>query len=151
MKRFAFRLERVLELRHAAEKERARELAQALTEEEAGREALRQSLARLDEARAQLKGNTGERPRAGTLRNLELSVTALARRADELQAAHEQSLERVAAERQQYEQARRDRRVLERLREQRREAWADEYQRWEQGVSDETALSRVRLEQRGSA
>lgn len=151
MKRFAFRLERVLELRQAAEKERARELAQALTEEEAGREALRQGEARLAVARAQLKGAGGARPAAGTLRNLELSVAALSRQADELQATHAQCLERVAAERHQYEQARRDRRVLERLREQRREAWADEYQRWEQGISDEAALGRVRVEKRGSA
>ncbi len=149
MKRFAFRLERVLELRQAAEKERARELAQALNEEEAGREALRQGMASLAEARAQLFDTTGTGLRAGTLRNLELSVSALARQADDLQASHEQSLDRVEAERQHYEQARQDRRVLERLREQRRQAWAGEYQRWEQGISDETALGRVRLEKGG--
>jgi flagellar export protein FliJ len=149
LKRFAFRLERVLELRQAAEKERARELAQALNEEEAGREALRQGVARLAEARTQLSGTTGAGPRAGTLRNLELSVIVLSRQAEELQASHERCLERLEAERQHYEQSRRDRRVLERLREQRREAWAGEYQRWEQAISDETALGRARLERGG--
>lgn len=149
MKRFAFRLERVLELRQAAEKERARELAQALNEEESEREALRQGLVRLAEARTQLAGSAGSAPRAGTLRNLELSVTLLSRQAEELQTSHERSLERLEAERQHYEQARRDRRVLERLREQRREAWVGEYTRWEQAISDETALGRVRLERGG--
>lgn len=149
MKRFAFRLERVLELRHAAEKERARELAQALNEEESDREALHQGLVRLAGARAQLAGSTVSAPRAGTLQNLEMSITLLSRQAEELQASHERSLERLEAERQHYEQARRDRRVLERLREQRREAWAGEYQRWEQAISDETALGRVRLERGG--
>ncbi len=149
MKRFAFRLERILELRQAAEKERARELAQALNEEEAGREALRQGETRLAEARAQLSGTARVGLRAGTFRNLELSVSALTRQADELAATHEQALERLEAERQQYEQARRDRRVLERLREQRRVAWTGEYQRWEQGINDETALGRVRLEKGG--
>jgi len=151
MKRFAFRLERVLELRQAAEKERARELAQALHEEETRRDAYRQGVARLGEARAQLHQAAGTASRAGTLRNLELSIHALAVQAEELSATHEQSLERLEAERQHYERARRDRRVLERLRQQRRDTWNEEYQRWEQGLSDETALQRIRREQGESA
>jgi len=147
MKRFAFRLERLLQLRVAAEKERARELAEALTEEETRRGALREGAARLAEAREQLSGTTAiGRPRAGSLRNLELSLLALLTNAAQLSARHEKSLERVDSERQQYELARRERRILERLRQQRRQTWEGEYQRWEQAITDEVALNRSRGE-----
>lgn len=144
MKRFAFRLERLLRVREAAELARARELAAALNEEEARREAVRQGAARLAEAREQVCGAAGEGPRAGTLRNLDLSISALSAQAALLNTSHEESLERLETERHHYEGARRDRRVIERLRQHRREAWEGEYRRWEQGIFDETALTRSR-------
>lgn len=137
MKQFSFRLQRLLQLREAAEKERARQLGEALREEEARREALRHSQERLEEARGQLKATPGEMMQAGTLRNLELSVEMLAGQARSLEDNHLKSLEKVEEERARFEQARVARRTIERLREQRREAWGVEINRLEQGMNDE--------------
>jgi flagellar export protein FliJ len=137
MKRFAFRLERLLQLREAAEKERARQLGEALKDEEQRREALRESQERLADAQDQLSSTPREMSQAGTLRNLELTVDALAGQARSLEDTHEQSVERVEEERVRFEQARVARRVIERLREHRREAWEVEVNRHEQGVNDE--------------
>jgi flagellar export protein FliJ len=144
MKRFTFRLERLLQLREAAERAQARLLAQALREEAAHREAVRESELRLAEARAQYAMTPKDLSQAGTLRNLELALDALAEQARGLSLIHEQSLERVETERHGFEQARMARRVIERLREQRREAWGEELVRFEQHESDENALQQTR-------
>ena len=143
MKRFAFRLDRLLQLRALAEREQARALALALREEERRRAAVRLSEAELAQARAQFAVTPRELSQAGTLQNLELTVLALAERVNSLSREHEESLERVESERHQFEQARMARRVIERLREQRREAWTGEVARWEQRVADETAIQRA--------
>lgn len=142
MKRFTFRLERLLQLREASEKERARELAQASREEEMRRAAVVESEARLLEARAQFQSTPRELSQAGTLQNLELAMESLSANVRQLSETHEQSLERVQAERQQFDQARMARRVIERLREHRRLAWGEEFARHEQRISDETAVQR---------
>jgi flagellar export protein FliJ len=144
MKRFTFRLDRLLQLREAAERERARLLGEAMRDEEARRQAVRESEERLSEARSQLMGTPTQLSQAGTLRNLVLTVDALAVRSQELTVTHEQSLERLELERHQFEHARMDRRVLERLKAQRREAWGEAYGHWEQGVIDESAALRAR-------
>lgn len=142
MKRFLFRLERLLQLRQASEKERARELAQATQEEEVRRAAVVESEARLLEARAQCQSTPRELSQAGTLQNLQLAMESLSADVRQLTETHEQSLERLESERQQFDQARMARRVIERLREHRRIAWGEEYARHEQRLSDETALQR---------
>ena len=143
MKRFAFRLERLLQLRELAEREQARQVAVALREEESRREALRQSEVRLAEARAQYATTPRELSQAGTLQNLELTVLALVEQSRALSETHEHSLERLEVERHAFDQARMARRVIERLREQREEAWSGEFSRHEQSVSDETAIQRA--------
>lgn len=142
MKRFTFRLERLLQLREAAEQERARELASARHEEEARRSDVEEAARRLEDARRQAAEAHPGYMQAGTLRNLELSIGALTVQRQAAAQQHEQSLERLEAERSQFEQARMARRVIERLREQRREAWGEELSRHEQGVSDEVGLQR---------
>lgn len=151
MKRFAFRLERLLQLREASEKERARELGQARREEEVRRAAVLESEARLIEAREQFQTTPRELSQAGTLQNLELAMESLSENVRRLSETHEQSLERLEAERQQFEQARMARRVIERLREHRRLAWGEELSRYEQGVSDETALQRSQPREGGDS
>ena len=99
MKRFAFRLERLLQLREASEKERARELGQARREEEARRAAVLESEARLIEAREQFQTTPRELSQAGTLQNLELAMESLSENVRRLSETHEQSLERLEAER----------------------------------------------------
>lgn len=137
MKQFTFRLERLLQLREAAEKERARQLGEALREEETRREELLASQARLEEARDQLSSTPTELNQAGTLRNLDLSLEMLAGQARSLENTHAESVEKVEEERTRFEQARVARRVIERLREHRREAWGVEANRVEQGLNDE--------------
>lgn len=142
MKRFVFRLERLLQLREASERERARELGEARREEELRRAAVLAGEARLLDARAQFRTTPPELSQAGTLRNLELAVESLAADLRARSDTHERSLERLEGERRQFEQARIARRVIERLREQRRLAWGEEFSRYEQAVSDETAPRR---------
>jgi flagellar protein FliJ len=137
VKQFSFRLQRLLQLREAAEKERARDLGEALREEEARRAALRESQERLAEAHNQLAATPKEMSQAGTLRNLELTLQALDGEARTLESSHEQSMEVVEEERLRFEQARVARRVIERLREHRREAWGIEVNRIEQAMNDE--------------
>lgn len=139
MKRFAFRLERLLQIREVAEKDKARALGLAMREEEAQREAARIGLNRLEDARAQVSGTRGRPALAGTMRNLELAVEQLTVQAQALDEAHAKGLERVETERHQFEEARMAKRVIERLREQRRETWTIELARYEQSLSDETA------------
>jgi flagellar protein FliJ len=137
VKQFSFRLQRLLQLREAAEKERARDLGEALREEEARRAALRESQERLAEAQNQLASTPKEMSQAGTLRNLELTLQALDGEARTRESSHEQSMEVVEEERLRFEQARVARRVIERLREHRREAWGIEVNRMEQAMNDE--------------
>lgn len=143
MKRFAFRLDRLLQLREAAEQERARELGTALRAEEAQRRAVRESEERLIEARTQFDTTPRELSQAGTLQNLELTIESLAATLRQQAESHEECLARLEAERQQFEQARMARRVIERLREHRRIAWGGELSRYEQHASDEIALQRA--------
>jgi flagellar export protein FliJ len=143
MKRFSFRLERLLQLREAAEQERARELGVARRDEAERRADAVAGEERLAEARAQLAETSRGRAQAGTLQNLDLAIGALARESQALADSHERSLERLEIERRQFEQARMAKRVLERLREQRHDAWNDAYTRWEQAQMDETAGQRA--------
>jgi flagellar export protein FliJ len=147
MKRFVFRLERLLQLRESAERDQARILADALREEEAARGRLRVSQARLAEAETQYRTTPRDLSQAGTLQNLELTIQALAREAGGLSEVHDQSIQQVEQERHQFEQARMARRVIERLREHRRDAWGENVSRLEQSESDDVALERVRRTQ----
>jgi flagellar FliJ protein len=137
MKRFTFRLERLLHLREAAEKERARQLGDAIRDEEQRRADLQASQDRLAEAREQRASMPPELSQAGTLTNLELSIDRLAGETRSLEDNHGESVARVEAERTRFEQARVARRVIERLREHRREAWGVEANRQDQSVNDE--------------
>lgn len=139
MKRFTFRLERLLQLRESAEQERARILGVALRDEEQAKVSADEGQARLEEARDQY-GRIARAPAAaGLLRNLELTVEQLTHQSALLNEAHAKSVERVDVERAQFEEARMAKRVIERLKEQRREAWIQELARYEQSLSDETA------------
>ena len=139
MKRFTFRLERLLQLREAAEQEKARNLGVALQEEDVAKQAVTEGQARRDEAVGQLARISQAPAQAGLLRNLELSVEQLTHQLHLLNEAHAKALARVDAERSAFEEARMAKRVIERLKEQRREAWTQELARHEQSLSDETA------------
>jgi flagellar export protein FliJ len=139
MKRFAFRLERLLQLRESAEKEKARLLGVALQDEEAAKQVMLAAQARLEEARGQYTRISVAPAQAGLLRNLELSIEQLTHQWNLASEVHAKALAQVEVARNEFEEARMAKRVIERLKDQRREAWNQELARYEQSLSDETA------------
>ena len=74
--------------------------------------------------------------RSGTLRNLGLVVEAAVGEVEAAERSLRESLDRVAEEQERYGEARRERRVVERLREHRRENWTEDLKRDEQQEQD---------------
>jgi flagellar export protein FliJ len=142
MKSFIFRLERVFRLRAQTERQRAQELALAIRDEQARRDALERAAARLDRCSEQIAGTEGSIAAAGTLRNLGITVAAAANQMELAEVSHRDALDTVASEEQQFGLARMERRVVERLREQRRTAWGVEQSRDEQREIDGLAAHR---------
>ncbi len=144
MSRFHFRLDRVLDLRASAEQEEARTLNAAATTEDAAREASEASRERLRQVSEQAAAAPADLANAGTMRNYLLAVRAAESQADDDQATLDASaVEREAAEAR-YHEARRARRVLERLREHRHAEWNREANRQEQRAADDLAPRRGR-------
>ncbi len=143
MKRFAFRLERLRELRERAERERAAHLGAAMREEQAHADALareREEMAKAGEQKANL---AGERPvPAGLLQGLERARDAAQSRVDEATRRLDAAAERVDAEREVYGVARRELRIVEKLKEKRFEAWREGTAREEQKDNDEAGRHR---------
>jgi flagellar FliJ protein len=139
MKIFTFRLDRVLDLRANREREQAATLGRAMRDEEQRQDELARASERLSRWSEQASGTTGRVAPAGTLRNLGLTVDAASRDLDSAEASRDAARESVAEERERYGEARRDRRVVERLREQRLEAWNVEQTREERRDMDDIA------------
>ena len=144
MKSFVFRLERVLQLRAREERERARALGDAVQAEAARRAALRAAESQLGEVHEQMKELPGGALPAGVLQSLGLTLDAAQRQIEDAREAHEQALGSVDAEQGRYGTARRERRVVERLREIRLTAWRGDVSRREQQETDGDALRRHR-------
>ena len=144
MKKFSFRLDRLLDLRSLKEREQAAVLGRALQDETASREALENAQERLGEAREQAAPGPGRVSAAGTLHNLGLTVAAAATQRDEAAVSQGDAERTLEAERDRYEATQRDRRVVERLRENRLEDWTREAGRKEQQETDGVALDRHR-------
>jgi len=136
MKRFRFGLERLLQLRQRRERERAQALGEALREEEDQREVRDAATEQLGRIGEQLAGGSAAITSAGALRNLGLTVEAAVDQVEAAERSHRESLERLQREQEQYGEARRERRVVERLREHRREAWGEDLKRDEQQEQD---------------
>lgn len=144
---FHFRLDRVLRLRRQAESEQARELGAALRREEAAR-AERESAERALEGghRAVSDPALIARPvPAGLLASLRTATRALAHSLDHAERRHDRSTAEVDAERHEFDEARRERRVLERLREHAADDWSRESARHDQKMTDDIAEQRWRL------
>jgi flagellar FliJ protein len=143
VKRFAFRLERIRELRERAERERAASLGLAMRAEQESVDDLARAhrdFERAGESAAEAAAR-GTLP-AGTLGNFDLSRDAATVRIEAAQAELEAARVRVAEEQEQYAAARRDLRVIERLKEKRFEAWREAGAREEQKETDSVALNR---------
>jgi flagellar FliJ protein len=142
MKRFIFRLDRLLSLRSRAEREQARALAGALREEEARRAALAEAAARLDRSCNQMAEAAGSVARAGTLCHLGLAMARAAESVRSAEETHQEAVDCVEAEQDRFGQARKDKRVIERLRERRSDSWRAEVERHEQREMDSVARQR---------
>jgi flagellar export protein FliJ len=142
MKGFVFRLERLLELRSTAERERAQALGQAMRKEESRRLALEEASERLGSCGDQIAGVLDDVAPAGALTNLRLAIEAAMRQVDSAALSHQAALDQMQQERELFSQARVERRVVERLREKRRAAWTEEASRVEQSEMDSVARNR---------
>jgi flagellar export protein FliJ len=142
MKGFVFRLERLLELRSTAERERAQALGQAMRKEETQRQALEDASERLGSCGDQIAGVLDNVAPAGALTNLRLAIEAAMREVDSAALSHQAALDQMQQERELFSQARVERRVVERLREKRRATWTEEASRAEQSELDSVARNR---------
>ena len=142
MKKFRFRLDRVLDLRARNERERARELGRALHAEEQRRMALAEASARLDRCGDQMAESSNGVVPAGTLQNLGLAIKAAANQMEAAEDAHRAAEVSVQQEQEKFGVARMERRIVERLKEKRQEAWLTQASREEQGEIDGVASQR---------
>jgi len=143
VKRFAFRLERLRELRERAERERAAHLGAAMREEQARADVLAREREDLERASEQKAGLTGERALpAGLLNGLERARDAAEARIEDAARRLGVAAERVEAERETYGVARRELRIVEKLKEKRFDAWREGTAREEQKENDEAGLRR---------
>lgn len=143
MKRFAFRLERLRELRERAERARAAELGEAMREEQARQAALEHARLELERnvTQAALLPGSGT-VTAGLLQNLERARSAAEGRVDAAAESLRGANARVGDERELYGLARRDLKVVERLKERRYDAWREAGARADRVEADETAQQR---------
>lgn len=141
MNGFIFRLERLFQLRAKLERQRAQDLARAVEDERERRATLDAAAARLDRCGQQVAESTSTIS-AGALRNLGITVEAAARRVEDAHGEHQAALDSVETQREQFGEARKERRIVERLRERRREAWDVEQGRKEQKELDGVSAQR---------
>lgn len=140
MKRFVFRLQRVLELRAEAERACAGALAQALAAETERRRVLATTSEHQAHVDATRTPAPGQILHAGTLHHLHLTAEAAASHVDAASASLDRAREDVDQERERYQDAAVERKALERLRERRHDTWKGEVARTERHVLDEVAL-----------
>jgi len=140
MKKFRFRLDRLLALREQAERIEAAALGGAMRDEERERERL--ARATEDEMRAAEQaaatGASGTQT-AGDRAHLDLIRDAAARAADFAGESVAAARSRTAAAREAFGAKRKDRRTVERLKDQRQAAWHEELGRDERKTMDDVA------------
>ncbi len=142
MKRFSFRLARVLEVRIAEEKEQARRVAYASQAVEVARAQLLEHRARQAAAEQHVTRHCGETTNAGTLAMLGDALHVARRRAKGSATAHRDALAALEEERRKLGEAMKVRRSLERLRDYQQVEWEVDLGRRERGEMDEIAARR---------
>jgi flagellar export protein FliJ len=140
MKNFSFRLERVLQLRVAAEQAQARRVADARQDEAACRRLADQAAALVADAIDQIAATPASLSTAGNLGNVMLVLESARARSAAAAAAHREAAAKLEIELLSFEQARQARRAIEKLREQRYAQWQSDATRAEQQLTDEVAL-----------
>lgn len=140
MKKFRFRLERLLWLREQAERQQAASLGSAMLEEQRERDTHEHAseVERRSAERAASVGQSGLST-AGARAHLDLARDAAARAAAAAAEGLEAARERTEQVREVFGQKRRDRRAVERLKDKRQAAWHDELGREERRTMDDVA------------
>ncbi len=142
--KFNFRLQRLLELREAAERQQASALHAAAHQEATERDAAQASEERLDMVEDQLRSSTDEVRAAGLYHVYGLTQDAARQQRDAQDEALRDAEAARTAEEARYQEARMARRAVERLRERREEEWETETGRLEQKDMDEVAQRQTR-------
>ncbi len=144
MKRFAFRLERLRELRERAEREQAAVLGAAMRAEHQRQQALERARAEAERARSGAAEVAMAAPQlAGLLQNLDFAHGMASERVDAAAAELTAATEHVDEERTLYGEKRRDLRVIEKLKEHRLATWREDNAREEQKETDGVARGRT--------
>jgi flagellar FliJ protein len=143
MRPFDFRLERILDLRT----ERAQEIASRLAEARRTAEDARHARAVIADLRAsgreELERMHAEAAgSAGHMQAVSMVLDALDRHLDAADRSLREASASVEAARDEYTEALRDRRVLEKLRERKRREWRERGARRDRKVMDEAAIRR---------
>ncbi len=142
MKQFVFRLERLRRLREVAERERARALGEAMRVEAERRAALDESIIRRESARAQFMEAANETRgsmAAGSLTNLSSVAGSFGEVVSAAESEFRRAEEGTEVERRNFAEARKERRVLDRLRDRQKSDWLCDASREEQAAIDENA------------
>jgi len=147
---FLFRLDRILQLKEHEEETRARLLADARNVEEEKRDRLAAASERLEDAGIADVPQPGTALTAGAMANNRLPLDAAQRDVEASTAAHREAQDRLTEEEDRFGEARKDRRVLEKLREHSHDHWKLETDRQEQGRIDEVALAQRARKEKGS-
>ena len=138
MKPFKFSLQRILDLRAAAERQQASALGDALQHEATQRRTSEAQAEQLEHVHEQVEQQTGTHPAAAGLHHAyRLTVDAAEARLEAVEAALREAEGRRAEEDQLFAEARMARRTLEKLRERREADHALETGRAEQRDLDE--------------
>jgi flagellar FliJ protein len=144
VKRFAFRLERLRELRERAEREQAAVLGAAMRTEHERQGALERARAAAERARTGASAVAMAAPQlAGLLQNLDFAHGMASERVDAAAAELSAATEQVDEQRTLYGEKRRDLRVIEKLKERRLDAWREDSAREEQKETDGVARGRT--------
>ena len=136
MKKFTFRLERLLQLRERAERTQAAELGAAMRAESEQREALDRASAALDRAARDAAAPANGTFVAGAWLGLDFAKSAVAGQVEVEQQALAQAAELRTLEQARWQDARQERRTVEKLKERRFESWREEISRDDQKTID---------------
>ena len=147
MKRFRFRLQKVLDLRAAVEKEKAGKLAEARRNAAEARRARDDLESVRNAGREVLTSSHGSGGSVGHLLNLEYVLEKMESYLAEADAACAAADEDVESTLKEYHEASQERRTLDQLREKRLEVWKKEANRQEQKAIDEVAITRFGRDQ----
>ena len=140
MSGFSSRLDRLISLRAREEGERARLLREALNRAEETGRVKQVAEDHLERCQGQVTdASTGSALPAGTLRTLRQAIDTAVRIVDAARTSDRTSQEKVEVTREEFGEARQERRVLERLRERAHDHWKEDATRREQSHCDEVA------------